>query len=253
MNSSDDAFEAELRALGESLHVPPPPADMSVRVTAALRELSEEPHFTTGPSKPFFAAKFRRPRFTTKRLVAVVAAFLVVLVAATPQGRAAVVEVLRFAGVEIEVGTSEPLPSGSPSPLPSETSAALAEARRAVAFPLVVPAALGEPDQVRVADGGQVVSMYWDGVRLDQYDGTLHEVWNKQLGEPFPQQLLIGSTQAVWIPQQHGIEYLPKAGGKPVSLRLAGPTLIWQVDRVGLRLEGVQTIQEATRIATSVR
>ncbi len=64
-----------------------------------------------------------------------------VLVAATPQGRAAVAEVLRFAGVEIEVGTSEPLPSGSPSPLPSETSAALAEARRMVAFPLVVPAA----------------------------------------------------------------------------------------------------------------
>ncbi|WP_061295215.1 hypothetical protein [Herbidospora cretacea] len=233
MNSSDDDFEAELRALGESLHVPPPPGDMSARVLAAL----EEP----------------KPRFTTKRLVAVVAAFLVVLVAATPQGRAAVAEVLRFAGVEIEVGTSGPLPSGSPSPLPSETSAALAEARRMVAFPLVVPAALGEPGQVRVADGGQVVSMYWDGVRLDQYDGTLRDVWNKQLGEPFPQPARVGDLAAMWIPQKHGIEYLPKGGGRPVSLRLAGPTLIWQSGGVGLRLEGVATLDEATRIAASVR
>ncbi|GAB1823005.1 hypothetical protein [Herbidospora sp. RD11066] len=236
MNSSDDAFEAELRALGESLHVPPPPGDMEARVLAALQE------------------PVRKPRFTTKRLVAVVAAFLVVLVAATPQGRAAVVEVLRFAGVEIEVGNREPLPSASPGePLPSETSAALAEARRMVAFPLVVPAALGEPDQVRVADGGQVVSMYWDGIRLDQYDGTLREVWHKQLGEPFPQSTMIGATSAVWIPQQHGIEYLPAGGGNPVSLRLAGPTLIWQIGRVGLRLEGVPTLPEAIRIASSVR
>ncbi|WP_051759363.1 hypothetical protein [Herbidospora cretacea] len=235
MNSSDDPFEAELRALGESLHVPPPPEAMADRVLTALRE--------PAPKR----------RFTTKRLVAAVAAVLVVLVAATPQGRAAVAGVLRFAGVEIEIGGSAPVPSGSPSPLPSETGLALAEARAAVAFPLVVPAALGEPGQVRVADGGQVVSMYWDGIRLDQYDGSLREVWHKELGEPFPQQLWTGTTSAVWIPQQHGIEYLPARGGKPVSLRLAGPTLIWQHGRVGLRLEGVPELDEARRIANSVR
>ncbi|NAS25481.1 hypothetical protein GT755_27835 [Herbidospora sp. NEAU-GS84] len=235
MNSSDDPLEAELRALGESLHVPPPPEAMAGRVLTALRE--------PAPKR----------RFTTKRLVAVVAAVLVVLVAATPQGRAAVAGVLRFAGVEIEVGGSAPVPSGSPSPLPSETGAALAEARSAVAFPLVVPAALGEPDQVRVADGGQVVSMYWDAIRLDQYDGSLREVWHKELGEPFPQQLWLGTTSGVWIPQQHGVEYLPVGGGAPVSLRLAGPTLIWQHGRVGLRLEGVPDVEEAKRIAASVR
>ncbi|GLX95753.1 hypothetical protein [Herbidospora sp. NBRC 101105] len=235
MNSSDDPFEAELRALGESLHVPPPPEAMADRVLTALRE--------PAPKR----------RFTTKRLVAVVAAVLVVLVAATPQGRAAVAGVLRFAGVEIEIGGAAPVPSGSPAPLPSETSAALAEARSAVAFPLVVPAVLGEPDQVRVADGGQVVSMYWDTIRLDQYDGSLREVWHKELGEPFPQQLWLGTTSGVWIPQQHGVEYLPVGGGAPVSLRLAGPTLIWQHGRVGLRLEGVPDVEEAKRIAASVR
>ncbi|WP_204042218.1 hypothetical protein [Acrocarpospora phusangensis] len=185
-------------------------------------------------------------------MVAVVAAFLVVLIAATPQGRAAVASILRFAGVEIRIGEPSPLPTGVPSPLPGERRVSLDDARAQVRFPLVVPAVLGEPADIRVADDGRVVSMFWPGVRLDQYDGTLAEVWRKDLGPPWPESVNVGGVPGVWIQQKHGIQYNPPTG-PPQEFRLAGPTLIWQRGPVGLRLEGPATIDEARRIGASAQ
>ncbi len=189
-----------------------------------------------------------------KRLVAVVAAFLVVLVAATPQGRAAVVEVLRFAGVEIEVGTSEPLPSGSPSPLPSETERRAGRGPQDGGVPAgrtrprwANPTRSGWPTAVRSSACTGTASASTSTTAPCARSGTSNSA-NRTPSRPWS-----ARTSAMWIPQQHGIEYLPSAGGAPVSLRLAGPTLIWQSGRVGLRLEGVATVDEATRIAASVR
>ncbi|WP_214108578.1 hypothetical protein [Acrocarpospora catenulata] len=237
-NNSFDDLEAELLALGAMIDVPPPPADLAATVRARLPE--------PVPS--------RRPRWTARRIAAVLAAFLVVLVAATPQGRAAVVSVLRFAGVQINVEEQPgPLPTGLPSPLPGERRVTLEQARAQVTFPLATLAALPAPDDVRVADGGRVVSMFWPGVRLDQYHGMLTDIWRKELGPPFPESTFVNGVTGVWIPRQHGLEYLPAGGGPPQPMRLAGPTLIWQRGQVGMRLEGPPTLAEARVIADSVR
>ncbi|MEO5874016.1 MAG: hypothetical protein ABIS86_10055, partial [Streptosporangiaceae bacterium] len=114
-------------------------------------------------------------RFTApaQRLAALLAA--VVLAAATPQGRAFAGHLLRFAGVEFS-GTPGPTPAGSPS-LPGQTESTLDQARRQAGFPLLVPSALGPPDQVIVSDGGRVVTLQYGPIRLEEFDGRLNTVF----------------------------------------------------------------------------
>ncbi len=242
-SSDDDRFgrfadlEADLRALGEALEVPaPPPAD----VARAVRTRLAEPVV--------------RVRRAPRRLTALVAVFLVALIAVTPQGRAAVVTMLRFAGVEISVGGPGPLPTGVPRPLPDERRVTLDEARQAARFPIAMPSALGDPSDIRIADGGRVVTLLWPGLRLDEFDGTLEVVFRKDLGEPWP--LQVSGVNGWWIRQPHAVSYVPRHGGAPREERVAGPTLIWQRDtgdvNVGMRLE-CEDYQEALRIARSVR
>ena len=70
-----------------------------------------------------------------------VVAVLVAVLVATPQGRAVVTHVLRFAGIELQ---QEPGPAPSlrsSAALPGERRMPLAEARRHASFPILVPAA----------------------------------------------------------------------------------------------------------------
>ncbi|WP_436761225.1 hypothetical protein [Streptosporangium sp. V21-05] len=193
-------------------------------------------------------------RARRRAAVAAVAILVALLLGATPAGRAAVTEILRFAGVEFRTGGPGPLPSGVPQPLPGERRVTLERAREQVAFPISLPAALGDPTEVRVSDGGRVVSLFWPGLRLDEYDGSLHLVFRKELGPPWPQETGVGTAKAQWIPVHHGLTYLPRSGGQAaIRPRPAGPTLIWQRERVGLRLEGVGELGRALEIARSVR
>lgn len=244
MTSSDDdrfgpfaGLEADLRALGAALEVPaPPPADVARAVRARL------------------ARPAGRVRHAPRRLTAIVSVCLVALIAVTPQGRAAVVTILRFAGVEISVGGPGPLPTGVPGPLPDERRVTLDQARQAVRFPIAMPSTLGEPSDVRIADGGRVVTLLWPGLRLDEFDGTLDVVFRKDLGEPWPQR--VSGVNGWWIRRPHAVSYLPRHGGAPREERVAGPTLIWQRDtgdaNVGMRLECAD-YQEALRIARSMK
>ncbi|WP_327043665.1 hypothetical protein OG320_17885 [Microbispora sp. NBC_01189] len=254
-----EALEARLRALGERLGASgPPPAEMARAVRARLEnedvQILPARRIGRGPDwrpdwRQGWRPRWRLGRPSPRLAAALVAVLVAALFGATPQGRAAVVSVLRFAGVEIHVGGAGPLPTGLPGPLPGERRVTLPEARRAVRFPVVVPSALGEPADVRVADGGRVVTLLWPGVRLDEYDGTLTVVWHKELGEPWPEQ--VSAVGGWWISRNHGVSYV-SAQGRAREERVAGPTLIWQHGLVGLRLEGPGR-DEALRIASSVR
>ncbi|WP_371780904.1 hypothetical protein [Streptosporangium subroseum] len=271
MTSSDD-LEAGLLALGETLDVPsPPPAEVARAVRARLESLpgadgppapvagavrarlgSVEGADRPAPVRRAWRALRTGARPRRRAIVSVVAILLALFFGATPAGRAAVVEVLRFAGVELRIGDPGPLPSGVPSPLPGERRVTLEQAREQVAFAISVPSRLGEPSEVRVSDGGRVVSLFWPGVRLDEYDGVLEVAFRKELGPPWPDEVHLGTSQAWWIPGKHGLTYLPRGGGEaPARARLADPTLVWQQKGVGLRLEGVGDLQRALEIARS--
>ncbi|GAA4222563.1 hypothetical protein FHR32_003870 [Streptosporangium album] len=262
MTSPDD-LEARLLALGESLDIPAPqPDEVAHAVRARLESLpaaDRRPARRLGglPRLPVRRAPrgsgWLRPATRRRGIVSVVAILVALLLGGTPVGRAAVTEVLRFAGIELEIGGPGPLPAGLPEPLPGEHRVTLEQAREQVAFPVSVPTALSDPRDVRVSDGGRVVSLFWPGLRLDEYDGMLLGVFRKELGT-WPQEVALGTAQAWWIPARHGLSYLPRGGGEaPVRARPAAPTLIWQRGQVGLRLEGTGDLRRALEIARSAR
>ncbi|MEO3799214.1 hypothetical protein [Nonomuraea sp. B1E8] len=193
-----------------------------------------------------------RRRARWKVVAAAVVAVLAVT-AATPQGRAAVATILRFAGVEVEIGGTPPEPVTTRTSLPAERTVSLADLPELVDFAVRIPARLGEPRRVTVADHGRVVSMFWPGgVRLDQFSGTVGPYFYKQLGPPWPDHVMVGTYSAWWLPGEHPLGYIRRQDGTHVPLRQAASTLVWQQGTLNYRLEGAGDVDEAVAVATSL-
>ncbi|MEV4582659.1 hypothetical protein AB0K16_56555 [Nonomuraea jabiensis] len=248
MNSREpfDDLEAELLALGDLLDVPsgPPPSDVAAAVRARLEDARGD------APDPVPARRRRRARW---KVVTAAVLVVIAITAATPQGRAAVVRILRFAGIELRIGDTSPRAVTSVTPLPYEHAVDQDGLKAEVKFQVRTLKALGVPERTTVSDRGRVVSMFWPGgVRLDQFDGDLDPVLFKKLGPPWPDYTKVGTHQAWWIPGAHPLGYLSRADGTEIPLRQAGPTLIWQQDALNYRLEGVRTKEEAVRVAASL-
>ncbi|GAA1770364.1 sigma-70 family RNA polymerase sigma factor [Luedemannella helvata] len=193
--------------------------------------------------------------------VAVLAAVAVVI--AVPPARRAVAgmveDVLRFAGIEVDLRAAPVQLPPTPAPLPSAEPTDLAAARAAARFPIGVPAAWGVPERVEVADPGpdgspRVVSLIYRGgaARVDQFDGVLDGAFAKSA--PDAEWTDVGGNTAMWLPSRHPLTYVDRDLRRHTeSARLAGPTLIWQVGMVTYRLEGVASLDEARAVAGSVR
>jgi hypothetical protein len=195
------------------------------------------------------------------RAALIAVAVLIALLVATPQGRAVVVHVLRFAGIELQ---QEPGPSPSPrssAALPGERRMSLAEARRHVSFPILVPAALGRPSEVVVSDGGRVASLIYRRtphglVRMDEFAGHLDPVFfEKFVHLGHVTQVRVNGLKGLWIKGPHVLLYVTRDGTPAsASARLTtGNTLIWGSRQVALRLEGNLSRTAALAIASSAR
>lgn len=250
VDSPEELLAAELRDLGRRLDVPDAP---DIRSAVLDRLAAARP----APRRRFTLT--RRPG--RRWLAAVAAAALAFALIAVSPARAAVVDavdgLLRFAGIEIRPEQGRPTPP-SPSPLAGQRNVELDEARRLAKFPIRVPAALGEPERVRVADPApdgapRVVSLFYRGetIRLDEFDGRLEPVFLKQASGV--EWVDLGGDIAAWFPAPHPVTYIDRTGIQRVeSARLAGPTLIWADGTASYRLEGVASRDEAVRIAESM-
>jgi len=249
------AVEAELRELGRELDVPP-----AASPTAAVRQRLEGPAARRPQPARRGTRILRRWRSAWRAALIVVAVLLAILVA-TPQGRAVVTHVLRFAGIELQ---QEPGPAPSPrsgAALPGERRMSLAEARRHVSFPILVPTALGRPSEVVVSDGGRVASLIYRRtphglVRMDEFAGHLDPVFFQKfihLGDVT--QVRVNGLKGLWIKGPHVLLYVTRDGTPAAaSARLTtGNTLIWGTPRVALRLEGNLSRTAALAIADSAR
>jgi hypothetical protein len=238
----DDALVAELRALGAWLDVPEP-ADQRTAIRSRLSR--------------------RHParRHARRWIVAAVAALVGTVTVVAP-ARAAVVDavggLLRVAGIEVRRAPPPGSLPSRPAPLPSIRTAGLDQARAAALFPVRVPASLGTPEQVVLADpdangAPRVVTMtYRDGaVRFDQFDGRLDPAFLKSA--PDARWTEIGASTAIWLPGPHPVTYVDRDGVERTgTARLAAPTLIWATDAVTYRLEGFTTLEEAREAALSL-
>jgi hypothetical protein len=131
------------------------------------------------------------------------------------------------------------------------------QARAAVAFPIDVPSALGEPAVVTVSTDGRVVSMDWPdsplgAVRLDQIDGALSPYFLKKFSGEV-EFAVVNGGEALWLPEPHPVMVLNSDGSERAeTARLSGPSLVWQAGDVTLRLEGVDEQATAVMIAESL-
>jgi hypothetical protein len=242
--------ESELRAVGRELEVPP-----ASDLTAVVRRRLEGQAVSRRHGPALGAGILRRPVW--RAVLVVVAASLAVLIA-TPQGRAVISHVFRFAGVELRQG---PGPARSPGSavLPGERQMSLGQARRRVSFPLLVPAALGRPGEIVVSDSGRVVSLIYRRtpyglVRMDEFAGHLDQVYF----EKFVQlsnvtRVEVNGAKGLWITGPQELVYITRDGTPAVaSARLTtGNTLIWGTGQVALRLEGNLGKTAALAIASS--
>ncbi|MCP2324686.1 RNA polymerase sigma factor (sigma-70 family) [Hamadaea flava] len=224
--------------------------DMSEAETA---ELLDRPKGTVKSRASRALAKLR-----TQLIVAVLVIATVLTVVFVPPVRTAVADVvttiLRLGGVEIRQGEPAPSIAPTPSPLPTLTSGDLAQARARAAFPIGVPAVLGDPQRVELADPGpdghpRVVTLLYPGVRLDEVDGELDLAFTKMAdGVEW-----VGGDM-IWLAKPHPLVYVDRWGTRrEETARLSGPCLVWQAGSVTYRLEGVTSKEEAQRIARSVR
>ncbi|MDG4781652.1 hypothetical protein O7614_18525 [Micromonospora sp. WMMD961] len=232
-------LERELRDLSAWLETPEPP-DVTARVRVRLD----------------------RPVRRWRPLAA--AALVALLVALVPPTRAAVADavagLLRFAGVSIATSSAPTPAAGTPSPLPGQRTAALDEAQRAVRFPIRLPASLGPPERVLVADPDpsgvcRVATLLYDGgaLRIDAFDGRLNLAFHKQVTAPGAEWTQVGGHFAVWVDGPHVLSYVDRAGEvREETARLAASTLIWQNADVSYRLEGSLSKAEAIEIARSL-
>jgi hypothetical protein len=147
----------------------------------------------------------------------------------------------------------------------------LDEARRLVDFRVRVPAAGGLPEPVAYVDddppGGRISLVYRAGPGLPETEetgvGMLVMQFRGRLELPFLQKLVranqvreadVGGSPGYWVEGEHTLSYLD-ARGEIVEerSRLAGNTLLWQRGDVTLRLESALPMEEAIRIAESMR
>lgn len=203
-------LDDELRAVGRSAAVPPPPDDLTAAVLTRVAGV-----------KP---RKRLRDRWR-----AFLAGFLVLLAGAalTPPVRATVAEWLRIGGVQAQpVGTG---PSTAPPP-PSVTShVSLTEAARVAGFTPQLPKTLGVPTGVEAAPG--FVATSWDGVRLEQFRSGIEPMYIKQYYNDLE---YMPEINAFWFSTPHELVLVDKR-----VVRIAGPALVWERAGVTFRLEGV--------------
>ncbi|HEY0637737.1 MAG TPA: hypothetical protein VGD67_08835, partial [Pseudonocardiaceae bacterium] len=151
-------------------------------------------------------------------------------------------------------GTSAPgSPSASPSAPESVVVAGPAEAGALVGFPIVAPAALGQPAAVIVTDRRIVSLELPGGVRLDQFAGTLDPAFVKSVTDPAAVvHTEVGGEPALWLSGPHELVYLDRDGVRRTA-RTAAETLVWQRRGITLRLEGMPGLDAARAAAESVR
>jgi hypothetical protein len=271
---TDADLERALAELGRELDYPHTP-DLTQAVRARI---------TAAPAAPrrrswdvfgsLFSPRVRRYTYACVVLLALAS----LLLAASPGTRDAVADRLGIGGADISTDPPVVVPTpGTPPGTLAELGTTLQlgallpleEARARLAFePLSLPSKLGEPDAVYVLSrpqGDQLTYVYVPreglpevvgtgvGALVMQFAGDTNESFiQKQLQPGTTLELVtVNGQRAYWLSgEPHTFMYAdPNGDIWPETVRLAGNTLLWEVDGKTLRIESALPQDEVIRLA----
>ena len=254
---SEQQLETVLADIGARLAYPQPAFAQRVRARVA----------TPRPPRRW-STRMLVPAFATALLLFVVVAL------GSPEVRALAREIFRIGGIDIfPVPTALPTPTRSATPSVSIQGqhTTVEGARRLISFPVIVPAALGTPDDVIVdtAAGERVTLVYVSrpGIPVSPLAGVAAYVvelrgdvdqglFGKTIGSGTTlTQVEVRGSPGYWLEgAPHLFFYRDAAGNiQQETLRLADNTLLWVHDGVTYRLEAHVSREEALAIAGSMR
>ncbi|MCI0437743.1 MAG: DUF4367 domain-containing protein [Chloroflexi bacterium] len=260
-------FESELYAIGREMAYPPTP-DVIGRVGVRLRQK---------PSRGFGMPLLRRPT-PLRAALAVLAALIVlagVALALIPSSRDALAEFFGLRNIRVIQVDGTPTPAtGTPAPERQLIGAVtLDEARRMVGFPILLPTypeGIGVPGRVYVqlltparSDEVQVVMEYeamppqMDGSSFTLYSFRTRGAFLKLTpSETQVENLAVRGSKAFWIEGgEHFMKFLDEFGREQFEHArvVTGNTLAWEQGDVTYRLETTLPLEEALKIAESLR
>jgi hypothetical protein len=251
------SLEAQLSELGRHVEFPPtPPLALLVR-----------PRLTASEARPIN----RRPAIIIAAAVGILA-----LALGVPPVRTAIAHWLGIQGVVIS-----PVPSLGPHPSPHHTLSTpglganlglgqlstISTAHQTVGFPVLVPQRLGPPDAVYVrSDLGPVVTIVYKpraglsssgqtgvGLLITEFRGATNPMLMQKFVTPQTTvtPVAVNGGPGFWLGgASHQLGYLlPDGSVAPDTLRLAGPTLVFERGDVTVRIEGNLTETAALAIA----
>jgi hypothetical protein len=216
-----------------------------------------------------------RLRLDRNALAPVLATLAIILVAAillTPDLAARAAQVIGFPGVQIYrvPGTPTARPTAPALTFAGQRVATAGEASRIAGFTVRLPAALGEPSTIYVETAPVRVTVVYVSVKgvpvspqagvsaiVVEFKGTIEtQIMAKAIGPGTTLDAVpLGSGVAYYLAgQPHQFFFRDPAGNiQPETLRLAGNTLLWEEGGITYRLEAQVGLEEAVRIASSLR
>jgi hypothetical protein len=263
-------------------------ADPDINVEQWEQRVRETAGALDYPATPDLAARLRieampslqqqRSRTVAIRRMAFAAMALVllgVLVMAVPTARATVLEWLRIGAVQITLQEPTPAPTQTPLPTTAPPTATpqplstvldlggettLDVVRRDVRFPIKMPAypsSLGQPSAVFAQElGDQTVMLVWvDPAQPRKVTLALHILGPNAFVEKVEPRKLqdtrVNGQPALWA---NG-EYLLRTHSGDMDIRrlITGNVLIWREGDITYRLETDLPVEEAVKIAASLR
>ncbi len=224
--------------------------------TPDMRRAAAGPQVTDGGQSPVGGRRLA--------WVVVILALAAAGLVAVPQTRAALLSFFaRVGAIDIFIDESAPRPTATRAGTAGHSLAlfalgepvGLAEAQRMADFPLLVPGALGEPDEVYVHRNVDLpaATLVWRdeaGAPLSLTEIGVGQFAMKLAAKEDVESLRVNGRPAVWLAGPHTLQLLGNWQGG--GLIIESNVLIWAVDDVTYRLEGDLTEEEMVAIAESL-
>ncbi len=266
---------------------PEPDDEMDARLLETARAFPYPPTPDIAGAVMQRRARLARPVRWRRRLAwaAIILALILAGLMAMPQVRAAVLEII-MGVLRIRFGDSAPTPTApsgtapateatslsltvTPTPLRSvlnltgETTLQQAQAGLSWRIRLpTYPADLGPPDKVyRQEFAGTVVVLVWlesappQHVKMSLHQlGPATETFAQKGNTTLLKETTVNGQRALWIEGPHVLEYIIGGRARTDLRRLVeGRVLVWVENRITYRLETTLPLEEAVKVAESLR